>query len=374
MTRNHSQTRRVFVGMYWWEDRIFEGIARYASEHNWLLDCRMRWTHALPDLSHWDGDGVIANVGVTNPHQPLIKFIRRIHVPVIGMQPTGDYPCAARVIVSHEEVGKVAAEHFIKLGFANLAFVTFAENPIERRRCDMFAATARAAHLNFFEIPFKSFKERIKKLPAPLGLAAANDINAMHVMHACLDCGRRVPEEIAILGVDDTELLCKFTPVPMSSVNCNFERQGYEAATLLDSLMRGAKPPKTPIMIPVKGVTVRHSTDILPISNLKVALAISFLRSRFNTPVQMSEVATHVGTPLRQLQKDFVLHTHTSMLRELTRFRVEHAKKLLCLPTKMKMESIAHECGFSNRIHFVRAFTRTEKKSPKSFRTTAMAK
>jgi LacI family transcriptional regulator len=363
-----ARRRRVLLAMYWWEDRVMEGVARYAAERGWALDCEMRWTHKLPDLRHWDGDGIIANPGVTAPLRPLVRFMERAGVPSVSLQPLGRAGGDARVVISHEEVGRCAARHLLDLGFRSLGYVLFDENPIERRRSDAFARCVREAGGRFAELPFRALARRLPRLPAPMGLMAANDINAVAVIHACLHAGRRVPEELAVVGVDDTEILCRFNPVPLSSVNCNYEQLGLTAAAVLDRLMDGRAAPRAPVVIPVKGVTARRSTDTLPVRDLRVATALGFLRAHFRTAIRVGDAAAHAGMPLRGLQARFRGQTGRTLSGELMRLRLAHARLLLGT-TNAKTEAVAGECGFASRFHFARAFQRATGETPRAWRT-----
>lgn len=359
--------RRVLLAMYWWEDRTFEGVARFAAAHGWILDCRMRWTHTVPEFADWRGDGIIANPGVTHPLRPLVMLLERSGVPAVGLQSFGDYPAAVRVVPDHAAVGRAGAEHLLALDLPQLAFVLFDENPIERARCDACAAAVRKAGRAFAEIPWREFKSRIAALPKPAGVMAANDLNAVAVSTACLDAGLRVPQEVAIVGADDTRLLCDLVEVPLSSVNCNFEQQGYEAAAALQRLMDGAKPPRGALVIPPRGVTARRSTDTFALPDPAAVEALRHLRDRFREPLSIGDIARQVGAPLRKLQVMFRRHLGHTMIQELTRARVEHARKLLA-DRRRKLDAVAVESGFANRFHFVRAFRRITGETPKDFR------
>lgn len=359
--------RRVLLAMYWWEDRVFEGVARFAAAHGWILDCRMRWTHTVPEFADWRGDGIIANPGVTHPLRPLVTLLERSGVPVVGLQKFGDYPAAARVVSDHAAIGRSGAEHLLALDLRHLGFVIFNENPIERGRCDAFAAAVRAAGREFIEIPWREFRERGRALPRPCGLMAANDLNAVAVATACLDAGLRLPQEVALVGVDDTRLLCDLLEVPLSSVNCNFEEQGYRAAEALQRLMDGETAPRAAVVIAPQGVTGRRSTDTFALPDPAAVEALRILRDRFRETLSIADIAAEVGAPLRKLQALFRRHLGHTMIHELTQARVTHACRLLADPRR-KLDAVAVESGFANRFHFVRAFRRVTGRTPKAFR------
>lgn len=368
-----SSRPRVLVAQSWWQDRLLEGVAQYAAEHNWILDCEMRWTHRVPHLSEWQGDGIIAYVGVTKPSQSLIDFIRAQHKPVVLTHSASERLHFPRVIIPHEEVGRAAAEHLLSLGFRHFAFVEFADNVMERERCAGFQAAVTQAGQDFRVIRLRDLPARLPRLPRPMGLFAINDQNALTVIRACLDAGFRVPEQFAVVGADNTEILCKFAPVPLSSVNCNFEKQGYEAAALLHRLMNGQRPPARPVIISPGGVTVRRSTDTLAIPDSDAARALRYLRDHFREPIHLPQIGPELTQSFRRTQIQFRRFTGRTMFQELQRLRVEQAKLLLQNPAA-KMSVVAAESGFGNRHHFIRAFRRTTGKSPRTFRADFKAK
>jgi LacI family transcriptional regulator len=261
----------------------------------------------------------------------------------------------------------MAAEYFLGLNFRHLGFVTFNENPLERHRRLGFQHTVERAGAEFHALTPRSLARTVARLPKPMALFAVNDPNALEVILLCRDAGFRVPEEFAVMGVDDTEIICDLASVPLTSINCDFERQGYEAAALLDRLMDGRRPPVSPVLIPPRGVTVRRSTDIVAIPDLDTARMLRFLRDHYREVRSIQQIADELGVPLRRVHTFFRRHVGRTMLEELTRLRVEHAKRLLPDP-KQKLETIGTECGFSSRFHFVRAFRRVTGRTPKAHR------
>jgi len=359
----------VLVVQSWWQDRLLEGVAQYAAQHNWILDCDMRWAHRIPLAGEWNGDGIIAYVGISKPSKPLIDFIRTQRQPVVLTQSSGDGLRSPRVIIPHGEIGRVAGEHLLTLGFRHFGFVEFADNVMERERCAGFRAAVEQAGHSFRVIRLRDLPQRLGRLPRPLGLFAINDQNALAVIRACLDGGFRVPEEFAVVGADNTEILCKFAPVPLSSVNCNFEMQGYEAAALLDRLMHGRPPPARPIVISPTGVTARRSTDTLAIPDADAARALRFLRDHYREPIRLPQLERELEQSFRRAQIQFRRYTGRTLFQELLRLRVERAKELL--PNRqLKIAAVALESGFGNRHHFIRAFRRATGSTPRAFRST----
>lgn len=361
--------KRVLVAQSWWQDQLLEGVAQYASQHHWILDCEMRWAHRIPLAGEWNGDGIIAYVGITQPLKPLVDFIRAQRVPVVLTQPAGEGLNYPRVVIPHEEVGGAAAEHLLGLGFRHFGFVEFADNVMERERCAGFRCVVENAGQALQVTRLRDLPRRLRDWPRPMGLFAINDLNALAVMRVCLDGGFRVPDEFAIVGADNTEILCKFGPVPLSSVNCNFEKQGYEAAALLHRLMRGRPAPRRPIVISPTGVTARLSTDTLAIPDPDAARALRFLRDHYREPLRLPDMERELAQSFRRAQMQFRRCTGRTLFQELLRLRVEHAKELL-RDRRLKMATVATESGFGNRHHFLRAFRRATGRTPRAFRAT----
>jgi LacI family transcriptional regulator len=359
--------RHVLLVQSWWEDRVLRGVASYAAEQGWVLDCRMRWTHQLPEPGTWHGDGIIAYCGMVHPMPELIEFIRTTNVPVVETQSVGRLAHSVRLSISDESIGRLAADHLLSLGFQHLGFVTFEGNVMETRRRTGFAKKVKDEGGQFHPLEFSRLAEELPAMPKPIGLLAANDVNALSVIVACLDAGFGVPEEIAVMGVDDTEIVCDLAAIPLTSVNCNFEQQGYEAAEQLDRLMNGEPAPEKPIVIAPRGVTVRRSTDTISIPDLDSTRFLRFLRDHFREPLSLEQSARVLGVSLRRVQNHFRAHVGRTLIQELTRLRVEHAKKLLP-DRKLKLEVIAAQSGFSNRFHFIRSFERVTGMTPKGYR------
>jgi LacI family transcriptional regulator len=356
----------VLLAQYWWEDLVLHGVAQYARECDWALDCRMRWAHDLP-AEHQNYDGIIAYLGVTHPSQDIIDFIRLAQVPVVYTQSDENPLNTPKVIVPHEQIAEEAARHLLSLGFQNLGFVQFERNLFEDRRAQTFEKVVTQAGAEFHLLKRKHLAQALALLPKPIGLMVANDLNALEVIRICQDGGFRVPEDIAVVGVDDTAILCDLAPVPLSSVNCNFERQGYEAAALLDRLMKGEAAPDASVIIPPKGTTVRRSTDTIAISDPDAAMALRFLRDHYREPICIKHLTAELQGSLRRVQKAFRAQVGHTMTEELTRLRLDYARQLL-RDLKLKIETVAHDSGFSNRFHFMRAFRRSTGESPMAFR------
>lgn len=359
--------RRVLVALSWWEDRIVAGIARFAAERDWVLDCTLRLRQRAPQLARGPFDGVIAYSGVSETNEELADYVRRSGQPVVNLHADRNILGAPVVAIEHEALGAKGAEHLLTLQLEHFAFVSFGDNPIESRRAAGFAAAILAAGKTLHRLTREEFEERLPLLPRPMGLMAANDVNAMDLVSLCLGHGRRVPEDFAIVGVDNSDVCTRISPVPLTSVACDFERQGYEAALMLQRQMDGLPLLEKRVAIPPLGVVVRRSTDTIAIADEETAYALRFLREHHSEPIRIKELADRLQGSLRRVQALFRQQTGRTMAQELMRLRLDHAKRLLADP-RPKIEAVAQASGFANRFHLNQAFRRALGCTPSGFR------
>ncbi|MDR0532366.1 MAG: substrate-binding domain-containing protein [Verrucomicrobiales bacterium] len=361
-----SRRRRVLLIQAWWSKRILEGVAQYALENNWILDCEMGWTHHLP--SHWRGDGIIVYAD-TNAN--IVRYVNRHRVPVVDLATFNDYFKAHKAVISNEQITRLAVDHLKKLGFSQFGCVLASHHPIDMLRYEYYKKIVTANGDHFKLLPLKKLASLLPGLPKPMGLLTTNDRYSIETIRICTDNGYSVPEEFAVVGIDNTPILCDLTSVPVTSVDPDFWQNGYQAAALLDQLMQKKKVPKEPVVIPPLGIALRRSSDTLYIPNTDATKALQFLRNNFLHPINISQATKDATTPIRVIQKVFRQYAGRTMVQELTRLRIEHAKKLLGNP-KHKIDSIARDCGFSSRTYFIRAFRRYAGMSPKDFRKVAL--
>ncbi len=347
------------------------GVADYANGHGWNLDCRMHWTHDMEACAAWQGHGIISYIGVSEHMQrssrPLMEFVRSRHVPVVELQPFIRHFGGAQVVVHDESVGRAAADYFLTRGFQHFGYVAFDENLIEAHRRESFRRAVEQAGRHCHLLTAGSLASRLAHLPRPMALFAMNDLNALHVIRACREAGCHVPDDFAVLGVDDNEIVCDLAPAPLSSVNCNLEQIGYQAALLLDGMMRGERPPAGTVFISPLGVTERRSTQTQVASRSDVAQVLRALHDRFRENRSVQEILRDTGISIRRVHTPFCRQVGRTMLQELTRLRVDHARRLLA-DRRLKLETVAWESGFSNRFHFLSVFRRVTGETPTAYR------
>ena len=360
----------------YYEHRMHLGVARYARQANWILDTTMAHYGRPPD-SH-QCDGVLALV-LPDRQEPA-RTLRKLRVPVVDL--IADVPriATARVLLDNKAIGRMAAEHLLQRGFRNLAFckctdytdvlgreagfaAAVGEAGLPCHRLDWYAAARSHPRLELI----KWLARQLSKLPKPLGVVAQSDHRAVKIINACEMAGLAVPDQVAVVGVDNDEYACEFAPVPITSVDSNREEYAFRGAQLLDRLMQGQSPPAKPILVPPRGLVVRRSSDILAVEHPEVAKALSFIWRHFGDPIGVEDVVTVTAMSRCSLYHAFETYLGRTMRDEIERKRVEHARKLLSTTTD-KVSHIARQSGFASGEQFCRAFARVTGATPREFR------
>jgi LacI family transcriptional regulator len=189
----------------------------------------------------------------------------------------------------------------------------------------------------------------------PLGLVACNDDRGRQVLEACREAGLHVPEQIAVVGVDNDELLCELSDPPLSSVEPDTRRIGYEAAALLDRMMQGERPPAAPLFVPPKSVVTRRSTDVLAIDDREVAQAVRFIRDHACEGINVEDLLREVPLARVTLKRRFERLLGRSAKAEIMRLQLEKVKQLLT-ETDLNQAEIARLAGFRHLEYMSAAF------------------
>ncbi|MEI8235298.1 MAG: substrate-binding domain-containing protein [Verrucomicrobiota bacterium] len=349
-----ASTRRrlhILVALWWWDERLLSGIVEFAHSHDWVLDARIRFTHRRPTRRTYDGAIIFAG------RHPSISLLRDTSIPIVNLAQHHNFKSAPKVYCDDREIGRVAGAHLFERGCKQIGFVSFSDSnsSAKKARRAGLRAWCLAHHIPFSDFEFETLRTALPHIQKPLGLLVGNDELAVETITACQDYGFSVPDEIAILGVDDNDLFCRNASVPLSSVNLNLNRWGQEASTLLHGLIQGRRSLAGPVVIPPLGVSPRASTDIVNTANHYVAEALRYLRQHFLSPVTIASLIRHVRISRQSMQNLFLRHVGHSMSEELMRLRIEHAKQLM-LHSNLKLDAVAAASGFTNRQHFHRTF------------------
>jgi LacI family transcriptional regulator len=289
-------------------------------------------------------------------------------------------PGYCSIVEKANVVGKVAAEHFLDRGFTRFAFCGYDHMFWSRVRQDGFVRRVAQAGYRVsvyephdpsnrltWETEQASMADWLRALPKPVGLMVCNDDRAQQVVEAIKAAKTRVPEEIAILGVDDDDMICELTHPPLSSIALNFEEAGYEAAAQLDRQMTDGRTSRKEIHLRPTHVHTRQSTDVLAVEDSIVAKALRFIRTHAGDVLSVEDVVEAASTSRRLLERHFKDIVGVSVYREIQRAHIERACRMLA-ETNWSLAEIAARCGFSNTVHFSVAFKRHTHETPQQHR------
>jgi len=361
---------------------LYRGVARFARENNWHLTTDMLYAASIP--FGWKGDGIISHVGYWNE---LAAFIRDADMPRVELTNVRKDLGIPFVDADNHEIGRLAAHHFLERGYRNLAWFPFTNDAVNQERRDGFAETIAAEGLGFTALPplheLRDFKWRgnwaknlsriadaILAMPKPLAVFCYNDCAAASILSVCQELGISVPEQVAIAGVDNDELLCEAVTVPLTSVIHDLEGVGYLGAAVLKSLMDGEKAPAEIPKVRPKGIVTRRSTDMQAVENIEVARALRFIRENYSKDnLQVADIVASTRISRRPLEVAFKKEIGRTINHEIIRTRIDKAIHLLRHSDEC-IWRIAAATGFQRANHFHRVFRAQTGISPKKFRST----
>jgi LacI family transcriptional regulator len=363
------------------------GIARYARESGpWALRHEPRFEQFqegwVPSwLSTWKGSGVIGRLGT----DAMVAAVRHAGVPVVdllGQHSEGIFP---QILPDDAAIGRLAAEHLIERGFRNFGFIGWRHANWSDLRCSGFTEVLAARGFEcadfelsgFFDLPeaWDSFLEQaakwIRAQPKPLGLMLCYDQIGPPVTQACREVGVAVPEEVAIVGVDNDEPICTICDPPLTSVCPNHEEVGYRAAELLDRIMSGREPmqraAKTPLIIPPRTVVVRQSSNVLAIDDPIISAALTMIREHACNGLQVSDIADRVPVSRSVLQRRFQAALKCSVHDEILRVQLEKAQQLL-RNSDLSIRDVAEKSGFRYSEYMASVFKARLGQTPREYR------
>lgn len=361
---------------------IVQGIARYIQEHNkWWVDIENRGIHEPPppELKRWDGDGIICRLS----NGTVSRQVAALKCPSVNLLPedTGEMP---PVCPDEDALAEIVLEHFLENGLKNVGFYSFGkcgwiDNRMRRftrsalKRDIVVSCCPASRNTRYSNDPVwkKDYEDTLfnwlESLPRPIGIFAANDTHALRLISACRKLNLAVPEEIAILGVNDDRHLCMALTPTLSSVDLNSERIGYLAAELLDKKMNGKSVPKKRIMVPPARIVPRQTTDMLVIDNEDVVEALRFIREFATQGIGVRDVLESLQLSSRSLERGFRAHLGRTPEREIIRVRLNHAIGLL-RDSNRPVAEVAKLSGFGSTRSFLQIFRRERGETPNQFR------
>lgn len=358
---------------------ILRGVMRYARSHtNWCL--RVESKPERKKGQEWALDH--ATIYATTYNQLMETILSRGH-PVVGC--LGHHQVRGIPVVRSDDlaIGQMAARYLLDRGFERFIFDSERDTYLPAElRFQGFSQVIRDAG---FEVirrrpPRKLLDHAecrdlivmLQQMPKPVAVLFSHDTIGRIAADYITAAGLSVPEDVAILGIDNDELQCEIARPPMSSVAIPYFDIGHEAAALLDRILHGQAPPTEPILIAPLGVISRQSTDIVAFEEPRLAEALRYIRTNACNPCSVEDVLDHCRVSRRWLESQFQAQFARSPHQEITRVRIEQAKQLL-RDRRLTLRAVAEKAGYKHLQNFVSIFRRTTGQTPAAYRRHRIA-
>jgi LacI family transcriptional regulator len=360
---------------------VLRGIHEYArTRHGWTLYLTEHGRHEFDEsfACNWKFDGVIARIETDQ----MARIVTAMDVPTVDVSAARLIKDIPWVETDDEAITRLALDHLLDCGLQNFAFLgdpfynwsIWRQQSFERIlgrpdiiRSRIFNLPARKEPRARWWTQRKAIREWLERLPKPVGVFACYDACGQQLLEICRYFDFRVPEDIAVIGVDNDELLCELATPSMSSVIPNSRRAGASAAEILDRMMLGEKLPGSKYSIEPLGVRKRVSTDVLSVGDHHVAEAVAFIRQNAHENIRVEDVLSIVPLSRRVLEARFRRALNRTPHQEIARVRTNAARELL-RETDMSLSEISERLGIQNPEYLSVFFKKETGLTPRDYR------
>ncbi len=351
--------------------KVMRGVARHLQrerkysvyiEENALKDQR------LPDLRKWKGDGIIADLD--DPR--VAKAVTGSGLAVVGFGGGREWAGSRPIPYFHtnnEAIAELVADHFFERGLRHFAYCGYPQSPIngwaaERERAFVRQVENRGACAVFrgrqrdrrdWITTQRSLANWIRTLPRPVGIMAANDERGRQLLEACRSAEIDVPDDVAVAGVDNDELLCELSSPPLTSVEQGAVQLGQDAAALLDEMIEGRTIARRHFVVNPISIVTRQSTDVRMVEDASVAAALAFIRDHACDGIRVPDVVRASATSRSALEIRFKTATGRTLRTAIDRVQLERARQLIA-ETDLPLKQVCARTGFRSIQHMTTRF------------------
>ncbi len=364
---------------------VLRGIADYAKIHGWW-DFNFN-SRIEPDFTATFAQDHVRGVIIQIRRREQAEKLVASGVPAVNISNVLSLPPGLPSVYPDDAAaGKMAATYYLDRGFRSFAFIGLSGQRFSETRALGFIDALRQAGFScpVFNRAHRDSDPRpmdgrvldgerdtrltsFGSLPKPLAIFCCNDSCARLTVREVVKLGLQIPDQVAILGVDNDEINCELSGVQLSSIFLDTEQIGYEAAALLAKLIGGQPAPAEPILIPPIEVITRRSTDMLAIADAEVAQVVRFIRDRGGREINVEDLLARTSLSRRSLEMRFRKALGRSPYQEIRRVQIERAKLLLSR-TDRSVREIADACGFKEARQLSAAFHDRMGLTPRQYR------
>lgn len=367
---------------------LLRGITRYSKDHGPWTFCKMptyyRETIGINGIlkwaKEWEADGII---GQFYNGEEVEKFTEA-KIPVIAQDFKERFTDIPNITGAYRETGALGADYFLKKGFKNFAFYGFGNIVWSRERAEGFEERIQEAGFDVHYYEHKdsrgidlwyykpsALSDWLKSLPKPVALMACDDNQGHHITEAARHAGIRIPDELAVLGVDNDEMVCDLSDPPLSSIELDSEKSGYEAARLMEQMIEDQVCYADDIIVNATQVVTRHSTDIFASKDKYIVSALKYIHGNLDKNLKVDQVLKEVPLSRRSLEKRFIMTTGYPVYEYIYNQRIEKFTQKL-LETDMTIFEIALDLGLSDSKNIARQFKQIKGVTPMEYRKQHM--
>ena len=359
--------KHIMLLLEWYDYRIHRGVAQIARKEGWQLNCPKDPATNEGILKDWKGDGCIALL----QGRETLNYFKSSKIPLVDLG-LGDHKLPIpRVVTDNREIGRLAAEHFRDHGYREVFALAPGNIAMFQERLDALTEfmkedggsvtvlrTSEAMQSDVLrELENIADKRNHQLKELSLGFFAYTDNIAAEMISLCLQHELLVPENIAVLGVDNDDLINDGLTVGLSSIDSDQEGLGRHAAIRLRDMLEQPQNPSLAEIVrhPPKKVVVRKSTDCYAVRNPLVSEALHWIQKNYYKGIQACDVATAMGVTQQGLQKAFAANYSRSPGQEIRHQRLLAVVHLLNC-TNARLEDIAKNCGFYSVDTLINSF------------------
>ena len=353
---------------------VLRGIADFAKDHpHWRFRVETPDRAGLKALADWLPDGLIVMLNQAS----LVPRLLAVGKPMVNVCKLPGVEEPLRVQSDDRVVGRLGAEHLLELAATTYGFVGLTEGAYVEVRARAYAETIKEAGRTcvvFSPLGHsagvrerRALRRWLQKCPKPLAVMASNDVCGRLVLETCRDAGLQIPNEVAVLGVDNEDPLSRLIWPGLSSVALATEQIGGRAAQVLQRAMGELSLPRSPILLPPFGVVARGSTRQSALEDPVLAKAMAFIHEALARPFSVDDLLKQVPVSRISLERRFRRFLDRTPAQEIRRVRVAQARQLL-LATDLPLKAVAERCGFAAASRLIEAFRRETGGTPSAYR------
>lgn len=353
---------------------VLRGIANFAKDHpHWHFRVESPDGVGLRGLKRWQPDGLIVMLN----RKELVPKLQAFHAPFVNVCKLPGTTDTLLVQSDDEMVGRLGAEHLLERGAATYGYVGLSQGEWVEVRGKAFAEAIKktgASCLLFHPVGREAsrtdedtLQKWLQKCPKPLAIMACNDSCGRMVLETCRNANLQIPEDVAVLGVDDEDPLSRLIWPGLSSIKLATDQIGQNAASLLNKLLTGQSLPKVPLFISPLGLAVRGSTRQLALSDPILTRVISAIHEGVATPLSVPDLLKLIPISRISLERRFRRYLGRTPLQEIRRVRIAQARQLLAA-TDLPLKAVAERCGYSGPSRLIEAFEQETRQSPSAYR------